>query len=170
MPFFKTALPSLLVSLYCLLPSTSFWSPAPDFHPDNPLEVWKQDMLNKVNLLRSKGCHCGRKYMPPAPPLTWNKQLEKSAEAHAADMFYNKFLGHRGSNGSSNSKRADEAGYRWQFIAENIAWGQTSVDEVLQGWKCSPEHCLNMMSKSYRDFAAARQGNYWVQEFGSSNK
>jgi uncharacterized protein YkwD len=129
-------------------------------------DQWKQDMLNKVNLLRSKGCHCGRKYMPPVVVLKWNEKLEKSAQAHASDMFRNNFIGHSGSNGSSIGKRADRAGYQWMAVAENVAWGQETVEEVILSWKDSPGHCINMMSKSYRDFAAARQGMYWVQEFG----
>ena len=129
-------------------------------------DAWKKDMLNKVNALRSKGCRCGRRFMPPAPALRWNDELEKSAMGHAADMYRNNFMDHTGSNGSSIGKRATKAGYEWSSLAENVAWGQQSVDEVMQSWTESPGHCVNIMSKSYRDFAAARQGVFWVQEFG----
>lgn len=158
--------------LLCCLPvgksSRSLPIPHNFAESDTAPDTWKKDMLDQVNRLRSKGCRCGRKQMPPVPALAWNDQLEKSAETHAADMHRNNFMGHRGSNGSNIGKRADKAGYKWRAVAENVAWGQGSVEEVMLDWKDSPGHCINLMSKSYRDFGAARKGSYWVQEFGSS--
>lgn len=127
-------------------------------------------MLNRVNLLRSKGCHCGRRYMPPVPPLVWNDQLEKSAATQVQDMYRHHFISHRGSNGSSPGKRVTKTGYQWHTVGENAASGQESVEEVMQDWKKSSTHCLIMMDKSYRDFGAALQGAYWVQVFASPLK
>ena len=130
-------------------------------------DLWKQDMLDQVNLLRSKGCHCGRKYMPPAPPLRWNGKLEKTASAHASDMERHHFIGHESSNGNSIGDRANQAGYRWMAVGENVAWGHESVSEVVLGWKSSPGHCRNMMSGGFSEMGAAKLDLFWVQVFGS---
>jgi uncharacterized protein YkwD len=133
-------------------------------------DLWKQDLLDRVNLLRSKGCHCGRKYMPPVAPLRWNEKLEKAASAHASDMERNHFFDHKGSNGKTSADRASKAGYKWKLVGENIAWGYESAAEVVLGWKKSSGHCRNMMHGGYTEMGAGKLGTYWVQVFGTSVK
>lgn len=132
--------------------------------------TWQQEMLDQVNQIRAKGCRCGRKRMPPAPPLSWNDQLAATANSHAKDMQRNRFMGHRGSNGSRIGERATLAGYNWQSIAENVAWNTQTVSNTVQGWKNSPGHCKSMMSSAYREMGAANVGAYWVQVFGTEMK
>lgn len=139
--------------------NTVFLNLAPD--------LWKQDLLDRVNLLRSMGCHCGRKYMPPVAPLRWNEKLEKAASAHASDMERNHFFDHKGSNGKTSADRASKAGYQWKLVGENIAWGYESAAEVVLGWKKSPGHCRNMMHGGYSEMGAGKLGAYWVQVFGT---
>lgn len=123
-------------------------------------------MLSAVNALRESGCRCGSRWMPPAPPLSWNGQLARAAQRHADDMYRNGFFNHRGSDGSDMAQRISEAGYRWRAVAENIAWGHPDVAAVVQGWKDSPGHCENMMDGEYTEMGAARAGMYWVQDLG----
>ncbi|MCU0347073.1 MAG: CAP domain-containing protein [Saprospiraceae bacterium] len=128
----------------------------------------KKEMLTAVNRLRSKGCHCGRKYMPPVGPVRWNAQLEKAALAHANDMRRHEFFSHTGSDGSSIGKRADRAGYQWRAVGENIAEGYGSFEATLLAWKDSPGHCRNLMNAGYDEMALAKIGDLWVQDFGAS--
>ncbi len=130
-------------------------------------ESEKQTMLNDVNRLRAKGCHCGRKYMPPVKPLIWNNRLEKAAFAHANDMERNEFFDHKGSNGSNVGNRASKAGYKWYAVGENIASGYDSFDETLLAWKDSPGHCRNLMHGGHKEMGVAQVGDIWVQDFGS---
>ena len=123
-------------------------------------------MLAEVNALRESGCRCGTRWMPPAPALSWNTQLANAARRHAGDMQRNDFFNHRGSDGSDMAQRIEEAGYQWQTIAENIAWGHPDVASVVQAWKESPGHCENMMNSQYSEMGAARAGAYWVQDLG----
>ena len=56
---------------------------------------------------------------------------------------------------------------------ENIAYGYTSADAVMQGWLNSPGHRANIENPSYRAIgvgaAASSAGRlYWTQEFGTS--
>lgn len=129
-----------------------------------------QELLQLVNQLRKKGCRCGRKKMKPAPPLKMNNLLNQAAQNHANDMASKKFFDHRGSNGSSISDRISKTGYDWQAVGENIFWGRVGIREVFAGWKSSPGHCKNMMSKDFREMGFAKVGDYWVQDFGKIYK
>lgn len=108
--------------------------------------------------------------MPPVPPLRWNEKLEKAAYSHAADMERNRFFSHKGSNGKYSADRASKAGYKWNFVGENIAWGYDSVSEVVLGWKTSSGHCRNMMHSGYTEMGAGKTGTYWVQVLGTPLK
>jgi uncharacterized protein YkwD len=124
------------------------------------------DMLAAVNAVRASGCKCGNKVMPPVPPLKWNSELEAAAIRHALDMAKHKHFDHIGTDGSEFDKRITEAGYLWQQIGENIAFGYDSIGEAMFGWKNSASHCRQLMSPKVNELGAARHGKYWVQEFG----
>ena len=124
------------------------------------------DMLSAVNALRAKGCNCGTQAMPPVAALRWNKLLETASIRHAKNMEAMKTMSHTGSDGSTVQKRADDAGYHWSYISENIAWGYTSVSTVMAAWTKSEGHCKNMMSTSIIEMGAAQSGEYWAQDFG----
>jgi uncharacterized protein YkwD len=134
--------------------------------PANNDEYFKTEMLKLVNQIRSEGCQCGKRYMPPAPPLVWNAKLAKAAKSHAKDMNTNKFIGHRGSNGSKISERISSADYKWRAVGENVSWGPRTVEGAVLGWKDSPSHCITLMSASYKEMGAASDGKFWVQDFG----
>ena len=127
----------------------------------------RQTMLEAVNRLRSQGCQCGRKYMPPVGPVVWNPLLEKAAQAHATDMLRNDFFAHVSSNGSSIGDRANRAGYEWYAVGENIAEGYESFNATLLAWKASPGHCVNLMRGGYKEMGVALVDDIWVQDFGA---
>ena len=102
-----------------------------------------------------------------APPLTWNDHLEAAALGHTQDMADNNFLSHTGSDGSSMSQRIQDAGYDYHACAENIAVGQTSIEQVMNAWMNSSGHRTNILNSSYEHLGAARVGNYWTQNFGA---
>src|SRR5690606_23597826 len=58
--------------------------------------------------------------LSPAPPLAMNPQLTVAARRHTADMAANEFQGHGGSDGSTGGTRAQEAGYFYSSLAENV--------------------------------------------------
>ncbi len=130
-------------------------------------ELWQEKILLDVNALRAKGCKCGSKTYPPAPPLTWNNRLELAANHHAADMYKNKYFNHIDLTGKSGAERIDAVGYNWAVYGENIAQGQTSGKEAFIAWRKSPTHCENLMKKDFREMGVSVVGDYWVQEFGT---
>jgi uncharacterized protein YkwD len=124
-------------------------------------------MLKLVNDTRAAGCTCGTTVMPSVAPLTWNDILASSALAHSEDMNATGQFSHNSSDGTSFSARITAAGYIWSTVGENIAWGQTTEQQVFTAWIQSEGHCKNIMNGSFKEFGAARSGTYWTQDFGT---
>ena len=132
---------------------------------------FRREFLEDINHVRAKGCNCGTQWFPPAPPLVWNKQLEISAMGHAADMYHKNYFSHTSKDGRSMEDRIALAGYTFNgyksfMIGENIAMGQLSIAEVMQGWFKSEGHCHNLMNPGFKEVGVALTHNYWVQDFG----
>lgn len=131
------------------------------------------EALRRVNEARARARRCGGQPMGPATPLKWDPALEVAASSHSLDMAKRNYFDHRSPTGSTVSQRASASRYNWKTVAENIAGGDTSVDEVIQGWLDSPDHCVNMMEPAYTDVAVAcvqqpgtEWGTYWTMVLG----
>ncbi len=110
-----------------------------------------------------------------AKPLKWSDSLAKAAEKHAEDMAAKNYFSHDSINGIPWFKRIQKVlGRRGRGIglAENIAYGQDTADEVVRQWIDSPAHERNMRDKSMRKggIGFAKRGNteYWVTDFGTA--
>ncbi len=117
-------------------------------------------MLNAVNRVR-------RKYGRPS--LRIDRRLMMAAHLHSTDMARHKRMSHTGSKGSSLGDRTRRQGYSGG-IAENVAYGQNSVGEVMNSLMKSPGHRRNLLNPSYRALGVgyAKNGRwYWTQVFGS---
>jgi uncharacterized protein YkwD len=139
--------------------------------PNPPKKSFKKQFLDRINEARHKGCNCGNIYMPPAPPLAWNDDLEKAAIGHAQDMYYGDYFSHTSKDGRSSSDRIINAGYAFKgykafYAGENIAMGEMTIDEVMDGWLKSPGHCKNLMNPQFKEVGVAQFNQYWVQDFG----
>ena len=152
---------SFVILLICI-------SAAPQ-HINN--DRFKEEFLSRINKIRAKGCNCGVTYFPPAPPLKWNDDLEFAARGHALDMSERHYFSHTSMNGRSMSDRALDAGYGFKgyktyAVGENIAQGQMSIPEVMNGWLHSEGHCRNLMNPAFKEVGVAEIDHYWVQDFG----
>lgn len=133
-----------------------------------PFSAYSQsEILKLVNEVRAKGCNCGNEYMPPVKPLRWNNRLEDAAKTQSDYMQRVRRMTHTGNRGSSPGSRATKAGYKWSFIAENIAAGQLTPKQVVNGWLGSVGHCKNIMNRNATEMGAAKTGKYWTQVFAS---
>ena len=98
--------------------------------------------------------------------------LTEAAAAHSNDMVFANFFSHTGSDGSTLTSRVDAAGYGWSRLGENIAVGQTTINQVVDGWMASDGHCANIMNAAFRDIGVAcvsgRASNtyrsYWTMD------
>ncbi|MGC3936223.1 CAP domain-containing protein [Roseobacter sp. EG26] len=102
--------------------------------------------------------------------LRYSELLEVAASRHAQDMAARDFFDHRGSDGSDVAARVTRAGYTWCIVAENIAKGQRSLQEVLQSWANSRGHRRNMLSREVEEFALVQApGHIWVMVLAARN-
>ncbi|MGQ4435154.1 CAP domain-containing protein [Streptomyces sp. SAS_260] len=98
--------------------------------------------------------------------------LAAAAQAHSTDMVARAFYSHTSPDGSQPWDRAAAAGSRRRTIGENIACGQRSPAEVVEGWMNSPGHRANILKPDFTHigigFAGGGQmGTYWTQLFGA---
>lgn len=129
-------------------------------------------VLQLVNEARSQPRSCGDKQMLPAPPLHYSAVLAGVAQRFSEDMAEHSYMAHRGRDGSMVNDRVNRTGYRWRSLAENLASGQATPEQAVQGWLNSPGHCASLMDARYRETGVAYaynetslDGMYWTQVF-----
>ena len=98
---------------------------------------------------------------------TWNEKLAKASQIHSDYMAVNKTMTHTWQDGKTAPQRVLEQGYTYRFVAENVAYNQRSVNEVMIAWLKSPGHCVNIMSANVTEMGAAVNSWYWTQVFAS---
>jgi uncharacterized protein YkwD len=97
-------------------------------------------------------------------------RLHDVARSHSEDMAEHNKLSHTGSDRSSPMDRMRDAGYR-NPLAENVASGYATPQEVVAAWMASRGHRENMLNCNAKaigvGLAYARNGtSYWTQDFG----
>ena len=131
--------------------------------------------LARVNQYRAAGASCLTAGMFAATTaLRWNDALTQAAELHSQDMKANNFFSHTGSGPSTLAQRINATGYVWSAIAENIAAGQTTMNQVVDSWMGSAGHCANIMNPNLVDMglvcvagaASNTYPTYWTMDMG----
>ncbi len=127
------------------------------------ITTWMTDMLTQVNQERANAG-------TGLAPLCYNEKIILAAQAHNQDMVDNNFFDHTGSDNSSLGQRVTLQGYHWNAVRENIAFGQTSVTQVMTSWMNSSGHRANILANNVVHFGAAWDTgtNKWTQVFGAS--
>ena len=125
---------------------------------------WRRDMLARVNTVRSDA---------GLAPLVLCSSLRRAAQSHAIHMAATNSISHDGLDGSAPWDRMRAQGFSWQAAAENLATGQSSIEDVMREWVESPHHRQNLLDPQMRQvgfgFAAESTDGtrtYWVQDFG----
>ena len=131
-------------------------------------------VLELVNTARSKSRRCGMRRYDAAPPVRLDPILAHIAAVHSRDMAGHSRMSHTGSDGTTVAERATAAGYPWRVVAENVAAGQTTAEEVVETWLESSGHCANLMNPAVREMGvaaafdkASAAGTYWTQVFAA---
>lgn len=142
---------------------------------DCDLDEVETEMLAQINAARAASRMCGTDSYAATTQVQWNCSLEQAALAHSSDMETNNFFSHTGSDGLQVSDRVNATNYSWMAVGENIAAGQATVSQVMQGWLNSPGHCRNIMSTSYTEVGTslvnsttADYPTYWTQVFATA--
>jgi uncharacterized protein YkwD len=145
-------------------------SPPPRMAAAPAAPVSASRALELVNEVRARGTRCGEHSFAPAPPLQLSGTLAGVASGHALDMAEHNYFEHEDLTGHTPADRVRAVGYREKLVGENIAYGPTSTEEVVQGWLASPGHCENIMDPRFAEMGiadaagqGARRGLFWVQ-------
>ena len=151
----------------------------------NPGDDWPLDwqrfefeVLSETNRFRAMGYNCDTEgSFGPAGPLEMDTVIREAARGHSLDMGEQNYFMHDSLDGRSFSDRMRNAGFMGAFPwGENIAAGQRSPVDVVQGWMESDGHCANIMNPAYRVIGigyafveGSRFGHYWTQDFARSH-
>ncbi|MFE2039904.1 sigma-70 family RNA polymerase sigma factor [Streptomyces sp. NPDC059477] len=130
--------------------------------PQEPPTTFAGQVLELVNAERAEaGCS----------PVRQNAALDTAAQRHSADMAARDFFDHTNPDGADPGDRITAAGYRWSTYAENIALGQRTPAQVMQGWMDSPGHRANILNCSVEETGLGvyegSGGPWWTQVFGT---
>lgn len=103
-------------------------------------------------------------------PLTMNADLSKVATLKSQDMAKLNYFDHNSPTYGSPFDMMTKFGISYRTAGENIAMGQTSPEQVMQGWMNSPGHRANILRSSFTQIGVgvAKNSNgtiYWTQEF-----
>lgn len=132
-----------------------------------PVELTQASILAAVNdARRANGGH---------QPMTYNGMLEVAARSQANLMASKDQLAHN--LGVTLRERVTAAGYVGA-VGENIAGGQQTLQQALEGWLNSPGHRATLLSDKFTEFGLAvarvgggrksRYGIYWCFIAGGS--
>jgi len=143
---------------------TSTVTPVPTPTPTlPPAQTMQEDVFNRTNAYRLAN---------GVPALTMNEKLSAAAQAHADAMASSGFFSHTSLDGSNAGDRISAQGYDWSTWGENIAYGYTTAEGVMNGWINSAGHRANILSSKFKELGVgyainAKGTPYWVQDFGT---
>ncbi len=126
---------------------------------NNNMHAFVQEVVNLVNAERAK---------EGLSPLTINTKVQAAAQVRAVECEQS--FSHTRPNGTSFSTALKEQNVSYQRAGENIAWGQRSPKEVMNGWMNSEGHRANIMNPNFTTIGVgyyqnAKGTNYWCQLF-----
>lgn len=109
------------------------------------------------------------------PLLTSASALDQAAQSFARVLAETRVFSHS-AGGSSLKQRAQEVGYRFRALGENLAWSSRRLSDqelarsIVKGWLASSGHRRNILSQKFTQIGIgiARSGGrlYIVQVFG----
>jgi len=149
----------------------------------------KKDILDAINSARSvaRDCNDGLGLVGPSQALTWSDELYDSAYEHSMDLAQSNTFSHSGSGTEYDITGMNRGGRKSQFferiesngysdfytLGENIAGGQSELNQVMNDWLESPAHCTNIMNNKFKEVGVAivtKEDSdfkiYWTQNFG----
>jgi len=144
--------------------------------------AFEDEVLTLTNAARAKAATCGEYgSFQPAPPLTMSAVLRCSSRLHSKDMGEKNYFAHDNLEGADPFDRMADAGYVGFTMGENIAKGQQTPKEVVDGWMNSPGHCSNIMKADYTEIGVGyfqgmststrfNSNKLWTQNFGAPRR
>lgn len=99
--------------------------------------------------------------------LTLNEELSAVARLKSEDMRDNYYFSHNSPTFGSPFEMMSHFGINYRTAGENIAMGQKTPREVVDGWMNSEGHRANILNGSFTEIGVgyAENGHYWTQMF-----
>lgn len=118
-----------------------------------------QQVVNLVNQERAKA---------GLSPVKADVSVQAAAQIRAKEIETS--FSHTRPDGSSFSTALTQQGVTYRGSGENIAWGQKTPEQVMNGWMNSDGHRANILNKNYTTIGVglyqnASGTNYWTQLF-----
>lgn len=88
-------------------------------------------------------------------PLKQNQNLNKAAEAKAANMFEENYWAHFAPSGKDPWNFILRTGYKFSFAGENLARNFYNSEDVVKAWINSASHRENIINKNYQEIGVA---------------
>ncbi|BBN98368.1 CAP domain-containing protein [Sporolactobacillus terrae] len=129
---------------------------------DSELNAFEQKVVDLTNQERTKA--------GLQPLKADNSKLSKMARAKSQDMKDKNYFDHQSPTYGSPFDMMKQFGISYKTAGENIAAGQKTPEEVVQGWMNSPGHRANILKGSFTTIGVGyvdggSYGSYWTQEF-----
>jgi uncharacterized protein YkwD len=83
--------------------------------------------------------------------LALNGQLNQAAQAKANDMAARNYWSHNTPDGQTPWTFVSAAGYDYQAVGENLAYGFATSSDTITGWMNSAGHRANILNSNYLD-------------------
>ncbi len=101
-------------------------------------------------------------------PLSIDTSVQAAAQVRAQEC--EQLFSHTRPDGSGFATALSEQNVSYKTAGENIAWGQSSPEEVVNAWMNSDGHRANILSEKYTSIGVgyyqnAKGVNYWSQLF-----
>ncbi|MEV5396948.1 CAP domain-containing protein [Streptomyces cellulosae] len=143
-------------------PKPTTEAPKPTTAAPKPTATASGAVARVVELVNQERAEAG------CAPVTANSTLTTAAQRHSEDMASTGTMSHTGSDGSDPGERITRAGYAWSTYGENVAYGYSTPEQVMQGWMTSPGHKANILNCSFKEIGVGLSGTYWTQDFGTA--
>ncbi|SFE12310.1 uncharacterized protein, YkwD family [Lentibacillus persicus] len=105
-------------------------------------------------------------------PLEMHNRLSDVARKKSQDMADNDYFSHTSPTYGSPFEMMDQFDFSYRLAGENIAAGQRSPEQVVEGWMNSEGHRENILKEDfthigvgYVEDGGLKYGTYWTQLF-----
>jgi uncharacterized YkwD family protein/spore coat assembly protein SafA len=118
----------------------------------------EQEVINLVNQERAKN---------GLPALKYDWELARVAEHKSQDMRNKGYFSHTSPTYGSPFDMMKSYGITYKAAGENIAYGQTSAQQVMNSWMNSSGHRANILNPNFTHIGVGyvANGHYWTQMF-----
>jgi len=142
-------------------PATTAAKPAATAPASANIGAYEQQVVDLVNKERAAA---------GLPALKVNTKLAGVAEKKAEDLRDKNYFAHQSPTYGSPFDMMKQFGISYTSAGENIAKGQKTPADVMNGWMNSPGHKANILNSTYTEIGVgyvtdSNGTTYWVQHF-----